>query len=84
MYAGQTSPFFSNIKSWEFLTFFIAYLADIAKYLVILILDISTIFFDKTIGAQSVIYKSLMADLLQDMEKKLLFIFTRNHKSTFP
>ena len=30
MSAGQTSQFFSNIKSWVFLTFFY-YVADVAK-----------------------------------------------------
>ena len=32
MSAGQTSPFFSNIKCWEFLTFFY-FVADVANYL---------------------------------------------------
>ena len=33
MSAGQTGPFFSNIKSWEFLTFFYC-VADVAKCLI--------------------------------------------------
>ena len=32
MSAGQISPFFSNIKRWEFLSFFYC-VADVAKYL---------------------------------------------------